>query len=370
MRKLFAAVSVLLLALGLSACSGCGHNLDVPPRHPDGELESSPAPSAAEHGDGRFAQPPAGADEERAESGDDKGAAPYDSAPAAEADRRWQAEPPAAPPASSAPSAPAPAPGWGGAGRAETSASGAAADTSDRAAARSRAAPLEEARKPERPGLATHWGETRYSPTHEVSFEREDASSPSATAELRYNDRTGARRLLPRGHFSQGEITLLGGALRVRMLDASGRTFQALSEGSRVVSMGQPGERYSLSVENRSGQRYEVVATVDGLDVLDGQDGSPEKRGYLISPYSSVLIDGFRRSEQEVAAFRLGDVAHSYAASQGNARNVGVIGVAVFAERRAVVYVPRPRVQPWNEDTSLRESADPFPGRYARPPAW
>ena len=370
MRKLFAAVSVLLLALGLSACSGCGHNLDAPPRHPEGELESRPAPSAAEPSDGRFAQPPAGADEERAEPGDDQGAAPYDSQPEAEADRRMEAEPPAAPPASSAPAAPpAAAPGWGGGERAEKRASGAAADSYD-SAARSRGAPLEEARKPERPGLATHWGETRYSPTHEVSFEREDPSSPTATAELRYNDRTGARRLLPRGHFSQGEVSLLGGALRVRMLDASGRTFQALSEGSRVVSMGQPGERYSLSVENRTAQRYEVVATVDGLDVLDGQDGSPEKRGYLISPYSSVVIDGFRRSEQEVAAFRLGDVAHSYAASQGNARNVGVIGVAVFAERQAIVYVPRPRVKPWNEDTSLRESADPFPGRYASPPAW
>jgi hypothetical protein len=255
-------------------------------------------------------------------------------------------------------------------GRPEKSASGAQADASGSAAARSRGAPLEEAREQGRPGLATHWGETRYSPTHEVSFEREDASSPTATVELRYNDRAGARRLLPRGYSSRGEVTLLGGGLRVRMLDANGRLFPALSEGSRVVSMGQPGERYSLSIENRTGQRYEVVATVDGLDVLDGQDGTPEKRGYLISPYSSVQIDGFRRSEQEVAAFRLGDVSHSYAASQGNARNVGVIGVAAFAERQAVVYYPRPPVRPWNEDTSLRESADPFPGRYARPPAW
>jgi hypothetical protein len=221
----------------------------------------------------------------------------------------------------------------------------------------------------ERPGLATHWGEARYSPAHEVSFEREDASSATAMAELRYNDRSGARRLLPNGHWGSGELTLLGGALRVRMLDANGRSFPALREGSRVVSMGEPGERYSLSIENRTGRRYEVVASVDGLDVLDGCEASPDKRGYLVAAYSSVLIDGFRRSEQEVAAFRLGDVARSYAASQGNARNVGVIGVAVFAERQPIVYAPRPG-RSWEEDTSLRESADPFPGRYARPPVW
>jgi len=367
MRKLFAALSVLLLALGLSACSGCGRSVD-PPRHPEGEFEARerPDPSAAEPNDGRFAQPPAGAEEEST-NGAEPGSAHDDSRGEAEAEHGSAPAP--APPASSAPSQPAP--GWGGLGRAEKSASGAPpADASGDAAARSRGAPLEEARQKGRPGLATHWGETRYSPTQEVSFEREDWSSPTATAELRYNDRAGARRLLPRGHSSQGELTLLGGALRVRMLDANGRTFPALSDGSRVVSMGQPGERYSLSIENRTGQRYEVVATVDGLDVLDGQDGSPEKRGYLIGAYSSVLIDGFRRSEQEVAAFRLGDVAHSYAASQGKARNVGVIGVAAFAERQAVVYYPRPPVQPWNEDTRLRDSADPFPGRYARPPAW
>jgi len=357
MRNVFAALSVLLLALGL-ACGGGGRSNDPPPRHPDGGRESAQreAPSESTPGDDRFAPPPGVEAEGRAaksEAGDE------DSAPAA----------------SAVPGAPEPAApetrGWGGLGSdaAEKGAPSARrADGAGSAAERSRAPMMEPPR--DRPGLATHWGETRYSPAREVSFEREDASTPTATAELRYNDRPGARRLLPNGHWGSGELTLLGGALRVRMLDASGRSFPALREGSRVVSMGEPGERYSLSIENRTGRRYEVVTTVDGLDVLDGRDGSPDKRGYLIAAYSSVQIDGFRRSEEQVAAFRLGDVAHSYAASQGKARNVGVIGVAAFAEREPpVVYAPRP-VRRWKEDTSLRETADPFPGRYAAPPMW
>jgi hypothetical protein len=351
MRNVFAAVSVLLLALGL-ACGGSGCRTDQPPRHADREYEPAQreAPTESEPGDSRFAPPPPGAE-------------PEERAPKLEASDEEPA------PATSAPSAPEPATsGWGGLGSdAEKGAPSARRADGAGSAERSRAPLMEPPR--DRPGLATHWGETRYSPAREVSFEREDSSSPTATAELRYNDRSGARRLLPNGHWGSGELTLLGGALRVRMLDASGRTFPALREGSRVVSMGEPGERYSLSIENRTGRRYEVVTTVDGLDVLDGRDGSPDKRGYLIAAYSSVQIDGFRRSEEQVAAFRLGDVAHSYAASQGNSRNVGVIGVAVFAERQApVVYAPRP-LRRW-EDTSLRESADPFPGRYARPPVW
>ena len=356
MRNVFVALSVLLLALGL-ACGGGGRGNDPPPRHPDGDYEAAPseAPPESPHSDERFAQPPGADAEERAPK-----SKPSDDGFTPETSSDRSAPEPAAPAAN----------GWGGLGSdaAEKGAPSARRAESAGSAA-DRRAPMQEPPR-DRPGLATHWGEARYSPAREVSFEREQASSPTATAELRYNDRSGARRLLPNGHWGSGELTLLGGALRVRMLDASGRSFPALREGSRVVSMGEPGERYSLSIENRTGRRYEVVTTVDGLDVLDGREGSPDKRGYLIAAYSSVLIDGFRRSEEEVAAFRLGDVAHSYAASQGNAHNVGVIGVAVFAERQPpVVYAPR-RERPWADDSSLRESADPFPGRYASPPTW
>lgn len=349
MRKLVAVLSVVWLACGLGCESG--GLLDPPPRHPDGEAEwqGSDAPS------GRFAQPPSelGAQEEGRSA----------------AERPTPSAPSAPPPASS--TQPSPHHG-GGIGSTAKPRSGRADDAEASAAVRGSAssgAPLHRPEEPsrERSGLATHWGETRYSPAHEVSFERESAS-PTASAELHYNDREGARRLVPGGYWCQSEVSLLGGALRARMLDSSGRPFSALCTSGRVVSTGNPGERYSLAVENRTGQRYEVVATVDGLDVLDGEDGSYAKRGYLINAYSSVAIDGFRRSEAEVAAFRLGDVARSYAASKGKARNVGVIGFALFAERQAVVYAPRYPARPWEDDTYLRSGADPFPGRYAQPP--
>jgi hypothetical protein len=139
-----------------------------------------------------------------------------------------------------------------------------------------------------------------------------------------------------------------------------------------VVAVGEPGERYSLLIENQGSERFEVVATVDGLDVLDGEDGDLEKRGYLLAPHSSVLIDGFRRSASEVAAFRLGDVGGSYAASKGKARNVGVIGCALFAEHRASQrYSLPPGSDGWPTDETLRRrAADPFPMRHAQPPGW
>lgn len=257
------------------------------------------------------------------------------------------------------------------------------------AAPKSAASPLDarressRARRPvpeERPGLATHWGEYRYSPARQVDFERRDGDRPAAVVELHYDDRAGARRLLPRGEWGRAEAWLLGG-VRVSVVDAAGRALPALRSGSRVVGVGAPGERYALSIENSTGSRFEVVASVDGLDVLDGESASFGKRGYLVGAYSSVLIDGFRRSDAEVAAFRLGDVARSYAASKGKARNVGVLGFALFEERRPRPVEPRRWVdggwvdRGWGDrrpedDTRLRREADAFPGGYARPPVW
>ena len=56
---------------------------------------------------------------------------------------------------------------------------------------------------------------------------------------------------------------------------------------------------------NRTHQRIEAVVTVDGRDVISGQVGDYTKqRGYVIDAYDSVLIEGFRRSMNTVAAFR------------------------------------------------------------------
>ncbi|MEY4578606.1 MAG: hypothetical protein RL701_3309 [Pseudomonadota bacterium] len=108
--------------------------------------------------------------------------------------------------------------------------------------------------------------------------------------------------------------------------------------------LGQQGNRYILRVHNRSNRRIEAVVSVDGLDVIDGQAGDfAHKRGYLVPAWGSVDIDGWRLNDREAAAFRFAAIADSYAAKTGRARNVGVIGVAVFPERQVPVPAPRPR---------------------------
>jgi hypothetical protein len=132
------------------------------------------------------------------------------------------------------------------------------------------------------------------------------------------------------------------------LLDGHYRAPQYYHQGQHFV-LGSKGSRYTLRIHNRSAERVEAVISVDGRDVLDGKRGSYQKRGYLISAYSHIDIDGWRLSNAEVAAFRFSNVRYSYAAMTGDARDVGVIGVAIFPERHPepppVVYSPTPRYE-------------------------
>lgn len=215
-----------------------------------------------------------------------------------------------------------------------------------------------------RPGLGTEWGETQTSRVSSVAFEREDWSRPSDVVTLYYNDAEGIRAMT-RGSsvssFVGGGVRSPSGALSVRLLDDSGSGLPSFDVGSRTYVLGSHGSRYVIQIQNESGQRFEAVTTVDGLDVMDGRPGSFDHRGYLIGPWSTLEIEGFRQSLDEVAAFRFGAVDRSYAARKGDARNVGVIGVAFFAERGS-------RSRRLEDESELRRRADPFPGRFASPP--
>jgi hypothetical protein len=133
----------------------------------------------------------------------------------------------------------------------------------------------------------------------------------------------------------------------------SGTPAHTFRQDGETFVLGCVGDRYTLRVVNHSGRRVEAVVSVDGRDVIDGKPADwREKRGYLVPAWGSVDIDGWRLSQHEAAAFRFSTVSESYAAKTGNAREVGVIGVAIFPERpyplirRQPIY-PMPPA-PWN----------------------
>jgi hypothetical protein len=105
---------------------------------------------------------------------------------------------------------------------------------------------------------------------------------------------------------------------------------------------GIDGARYALRIKNLTGARIEVIASVDGLDVGSGEDGSFSLRGMILTSQRTYDFEGYRLDLNAVATFRFGGVGGSYAAQMGKPRNIGVIGVAVFEEKVAPPPPPMP----------------------------
>jgi hypothetical protein len=152
------------------------------------------------------------------------------------------------------------------------------------------------------------------------------------------------------------------GPYTLELVDESGHSLPAFEHRGRTWVLGRLDQRYLLRVRNGSGRRIEVVASVDGRDVVDGRKASYEKRGYVVDPWAELVIDGFRLSSDAVAAFRFSSVRDSYAARMGDARDVGVVGAAVFLERRRLVPPPPiGRRDPAVRGEDLRDESTPAP---------
>jgi hypothetical protein len=135
---------------------------------------------------------------------------------------------------------------------------------------------------------------------------------------------------------------------------ATGERIPIHAHRGRLYVAGTPGAKYSLVLNNKTGERVLTVVSVDGVNVITGDTATPAQSGYVLNPWGSVDIDGWRKNMSEVAAFVFTALPESYAARTGRPGNVGVIGVAVFREYQP----PRP-------PASLQQPA-PFSGLGAR----
>lgn len=215
----------------------------------------------------------------------------------------------------------------------------------------------------ERLGLATSLGRTRNQDLRTVKFFRR-ANTPDGVASFHYNDDEGAKAMaslvgIPRkrsGEFKQldGQLSM---ALRETRWSGLGDAYPWYESGGKVFVIGERGDEYSIVLENRTPQRAEFVVSVDGRSVLGGGAASMKQRGYVVEPKSKVTIKGLR-IDGKVRSFQFGGVNESHAKRAGGdkaARNVGVVGVAVFYEDAAA------RKQAMANEGMKRDEADTFP---------
>ncbi|MBB4868073.1 hypothetical protein HNP46_006992 [Pseudomonas nitritireducens] len=172
--------------------------------------------------------------------------------------------------------------------------------------------------------LGTQWGEGIESRSTSVALSRE-STEPLAVQIIQYSGRQPEGRKVK-------ELQLDRGRIGLAILDEQEKKLDLAQNSDHSQLQGRVGERYQIWLSNYGPTTYEIVSTVDGIDVLNGSPGSFRNRGYVLYPGKTLLIEGFRKSRSEVAAFRFAKPGDAYAANTpaGDLRNLGTIGVAVF----------------------------------------
>ncbi|TAG25963.1 MAG: hypothetical protein EAZ37_10690 [Burkholderiales bacterium] len=160
----------------------------------------------------------------------------------------------------------------------------------------------------------------------------------------------------------------VGRVADVNVVDRStGQTLPVHFHRGEYWVAGQPGAKYSIQIRNSRGARVLAVTSVDGLNVLSGETADFSQSGYVFESGQRYGIEGWRKSDSEVAAFVFTASGDSYAERIGKPRDMGVIGVALFRERPPVaLYSPpviaAPAGEPRSESSAPRsaELSDKF----------
>jgi hypothetical protein len=125
-----------------------------------------------------------------------------------------------------------------------------------------------------------------------------------------------------------------GGLVDLKVVDRdTGATLPVYAHDGKLYVAGTPGHRYGVRLTNRSDMRVLAVLSVDGVNAITGETASPDQSGYVLDAHETTQVDGWRKSQSQIAQFNFTNLGNSYAARTGRPGNVGVIGIAVFREK-------------------------------------
>lgn len=195
--------------------------------------------------------------------------------------------------------------------------------------------------------LGTAWGDDIRSDVTEVDLRRL-SNKPVAETSVRYANKDFQGREV-------NSIALNAGKISFSVVDDAGRALSLYRADQQYFLAGQNGQSYQLRYENHTGKTFEVVASVDGLDVINGRQASRHNAGYVLEPYKTLDIEGFRKSNSAVASFTFSQPKDAYAANSksGSIHNTGIIGTVIYElkvpelkQKRTGQYAPAPNAFP------------------------
>src|SRR5579872_1576902 len=144
----------------------------------------------------------------------------------------------------------------------------------------------------------------------------------------------------------------------------NGKKLKQYSHQGKTFIESRIGTEYTIEIKNNTAGRVLAVTSVDGLCVLTGEPCTEKSRGYIIDPYSPLVIKGFRYSDTEVGAFKFDKKEKSYAKeTQDKEAQCGIIGVRIYQEDLAAGF------QDFLDKISKipEEKPEPLPWVYPKP---
>jgi hypothetical protein len=112
-----------------------------------------------------------------------------------------------------------------------------------------------------------------------------------------------------------------------------GKPVQEYHHDSRTFIEGRVGSNFELEMKNLTHRKLLAHPTVDGLSAMTGKEASmKDDEGYIIHPYQTFQVPGWRLNNEEVAQFFFAGGGKSYAEKTGKGKDKGVIACAVWEE--------------------------------------
>lgn len=195
------------------------------------------------------------------------------------------------------------------------------ADSTQDASANVQAESTQDASESER--LGTQWGDDVDSEVTTIDLRR-ISDEPIGQMQVSYADKSYRGRAL-------NSMSLLAGKVEFSVAADSGK-LPLYRDAGNYYLQGKAGQAYRLVYHNNGANTYEIVASVDGLNVLDGSAASRYDEGYVLRPNEDLVIEGFRKSQSAVASFIFSKPDNAYAANTdtGSIDNTGVIGTVIY----------------------------------------
>lgn len=117
----------------------------------------------------------------------------------------------------------------------------------------------------------------------------------------------------------------------VRVLVNGNRTKEYNHEGKTFIEA-KKGSEYEIDIRNHSAVNVLAIPSVDGICTISGEKATDNSPGFIMKPFSNLLVKGYTYNNEEVGAFKFSDKGKGYASEKGSSQNVGVIGVKFIGE--------------------------------------